>query len=403
MPDFQYTARQSSGEQVSGVLTAASEQDALGILAGRHLFPLRVAPTEGTSLPGSRQPIRRVRTKHLTIYYSQLADLLTSGVPLLRSLQLILEQTSHAGLRAIVQDIAEQVADGTRLAAAMSRHSKTFDELVVSMVRAGEEGGFLEDVLKRIATFNEHQEELKARVIGAMIYPAFLSGAGVLIVAAMMIFFVPKFATIFADMEKRGELPWATQSLLGLSAFLQSYWYFAAAALVAGGVFFSQWKSSPRGRDVMDRFRLRAWGLGPIVRSLAIARFCRILGTLLNNGVPILQSLKIAKDASGNSILSQAIGDAAENVSSGKSLAGPLGTSGEFPKEIIEMIAVGEEANNLEQVLLNISDTLERTTNRKLDMLVRLVEPVMLLVMALVVVYIIFALLYPILLMSGLF
>ncbi len=403
MPDFQYTARQSSGEQVSGVLTAASEQDALGILAGRHLFPLRVAPTEGTSLPGSRQPIRRVRTKHLTIYYSQLADLLTSGVPLLRSLQLILEQTSHAGLRAIVQDISEQVADGTRLAAAMSRHSKTFDELVVSMVRAGEEGGFLEDVLKRIATFNEHQEELKARVIGAMIYPAFLSGAGVLIVAAMMIFFVPKFATIFADMDKRGELPWATQSLLSMSAFLQSYWYFAAAALVAGGVFFSQWKSSPRGRDVMDRFRLRAWGLGPIVRSLAIARFCRILGTLLNNGVPILQSLKIAKDASGNSILSQAIGDAAENVSSGKSLAGPLGTSGEFPKEIIEMIAVGEEANNLEQVLLNISDTLERTTNRKLDMLVRLVEPVMLLVMALVVVYIIFALLYPILLMSGLF
>jgi general secretion pathway protein F/type IV pilus assembly protein PilC len=153
----------------------------------------------------------------------------------------------------------------------------------------------------------------------------------------------------------------------------------------------------------MDYFRLHAWGVGKIASSLAIARFCRILGTLLHNGVPILQSLRIAKDAAGNVILSRAIGDAADGVQSGKSLAEPLKRSGQFPREIMEMIAVGEEANNLENVLIDISDNLERHTNRNLDMLVRLVEPVMLLIMAVVVVYIIFALLYPVLLMSGMF
>jgi general secretion pathway protein F len=403
MPDFQYTARQSSGEQISGVLTAASEQDALVSLAGKQLFPLRVTIVEGSIHSGNVQTIKRVPNKYLTIYYTQLADLLKAGVPLLRSLNLLLEQASHPGLKAIIQDITEQVADGTRLATAMGRHPKTFNELVISMVRAGEEGGFLEDVLKRISAFNQHQEELKSRVVGAMVYPAFLTGAGAIIVTVMMLFFVPKFATIFAGMRERGELPWATESLLAISGYLERHW-FKTAIVLGLAIWGALWKlQTPAGREKMDWFRLHAWGIGGIVRSLAIARFCRILGTLLHNGVPILQSLRIAKDATGNMILSRAIGDAADNVSSGKSLAQPLAASGQFPKEIMEMIAVGEEANNLEHVLIDISDNLERSTNLKLDMLVRLVEPVMLLLMAVIVVYIIFALLYPILLMSGLF
>jgi general secretion pathway protein F/type IV pilus assembly protein PilC len=218
----------------------------------------------------------------------------------------------------------------------------------------------------------------------------------------MMIVFVPKFATIFERMEERGELPFATTSLLGVSDFLQHYWIIALLALVGLGVAFKRWLDTDRGRETFDLFRLKAWGVGLIAKNLAIARFCRILGTLLHNGVPILQSLRIAKDATGNKILSDAIGDAAENVSSGKSLAEPLRASGQFPKEIMEMISVGEEANNLEQVLINISDNLERQTNRHLDTLVRMVEPIMLLIMAVIVVYIIFALLYPVLLMSNL-
>jgi general secretion pathway protein F len=401
MPEFQYDARLASGQQTSGVLTAANEQDALGILSSRQLFPLRVMMSE-ESVKAAAKSQKRVSNKLLTSFYTKLADLLTAGVPLLRSLQLIIEQTSHSGLKTIIQDINDQVADGTRLAEAMAKHPKTFNDLVLSMVRAGEEGGFLEDVLKRVASFNEHQEELKSRVVGAMIYPSFLCLAGASIVTVMMVVFVPKFAPIFSRMQDRGELPMATTTLLGFSEFLQSYWLIAIMALVGIGVAAQRWLDTDNGREKFDMFRLKAWGIGIIVKNLAIARFCRILGTLLHNGVPILQSLRIAKDATGNRVLSAAIGEAADNVSSGKSLAEPLRASGQFPKEIMEMISVGEEANNLEQVLINISDNLERQTNRQLDMLVRMVEPLMLLLMAVIVVYIIFALLYPVLMMSGL-
>ncbi|MDB4786490.1 MAG: type II secretion system F family protein [Planctomycetaceae bacterium] len=401
MPEFQYDARLASGQQTSGVLTAANEQDALGILSSRQLFPLRVMMSE-ESVKAAAKSQKRVSNKLLTGFYTKLADLLTAGVPLLRSLQLIIEQTSHSGLKSIIQDINDQVADGTRLAEAMAKHPKTFNDLVLSMVRAGEEGGFLEDVLKRVSSFNEHQEELKSRVVGAMIYPSFLCLAGASIVTVMMVVFVPKFAPIFSRMQDRGELPMATTTLLGFSEFLQSYWLIAIMALVGIGVAAQRWLDTDNGRDKFDMFRLKAWGIGIIVKNLAIARFCRILGTLLHNGVPILQALRIAKDATGNRVLSAAIGEAADNVSSGKSLAEPLRASGQFPKEIMEMISVGEEANNLEQVLINISDNLERQTNRQLDMLVRMVEPLMLLLMAVIVVYIIFALLYPVLMMSGL-
>lgn len=401
MPEFQYEARLATGQPTSGVLTAASEQEALGILSSRQMFPMRVQLSE-ESVKAAAKSQKKVSNKLLTGFYTKLADLLAAGVPLLRSLQLIIEQTSHSGLKGIIQDINDQVADGTRLADAMAKHPKTFNELVLSMVRAGEEGGFLEDVLKRVAAFNEHQEELKSRVVGAMIYPSFLCLAGATIVTVMMVVFVPKFAPIFSRMQERGELPMATTSLLALSEFLQNYWIIAGMVLVGAGVAVQRWLETEEGREKFDLFRLKAWGIGVIVKNLAIARFCRILGTLLHNGVPILQSLRIAKDATGNRVLSVAIGEAADNVSSGKSLAEPLRASGQFPKEIMEMISVGEEANNLEQVLINISDNLERQTNRQLDMLVRMVEPLMLLMMAVIVVYIIFALLYPVLMMSGL-
>jgi general secretion pathway protein F len=271
------------------------------------------------------------------------------------------------------------------------------------MVRAGEEGGFLEDVLKQISAFTEHQEELKARVVGAMVYPMFLLAMGGAIVVAMLTFFVPKFAPIFERMSERGSLPWATSALLNVSNSLQGYGLFFGL-VIAGGVYFVlQHIKTEEGRMRYDRLRLKTVGVGPIVRSLAIARFCRILGTLLRNGVPILQSLRIAKDATGNRVLSTAIGDAAENVSSGKALAEPLRGSGQFPEEVVEMIAVGEEANNLEQVLIDIADNMERQTNRKLEMFVRLLEPILLLVMAAIILFVVAGLMLPILQSSGVF
>ncbi|MEY4186369.1 MAG: type II secretion system F family protein [Planctomycetaceae bacterium] len=400
MPDFRYQARELSGKQVSGVLTATSEKDALSILAARSLFPMSVSLTEQSKQQASAGS-RRVPTRYLTVFYNQLSDLLKSGVPLLRSLQLLEDQTSNPVLRSVVQDIREQVADGTRLNDAMRRHPKTFNFLSISMVKAGEEGGFLEEVLSRIAVFNEHQEELRGRVTGAMVYPMFLMTVGLAIVTVMMIWFVPEFASMFDRMQDQGTLPWATTTLLSISDLIQQRGLLLLAGL--GGVVFGivYYIRTPEGSRNLDRLKLRLPGLGGILQSLAVARFCRMLGTLLKNGVPILQSLRIAKDASGNVILAEAIGNAADNVSSGQSLAVPLRASGQFSRDLIEMIAVGEEANNLENVLINVADNMEKRTSRRIDMVVRLLEPMLLLVMATVVTFVIAALLLPVLNMSS--
>ena len=399
MPDFKYLAKEMTGRQVSGTLSAASEKDALAGLAAKSLFPISVVLTEQSKQQASTGS-RRVSAKYLTVFYNQLADLLKSGVPLLRSLQLLEDQTSHATLKSVIQDVREQVADGTRLNESMRRHSKTFNFLTVSMVKAGEEGGFLEDVLARIAAFNDQQEELKGKVTGAMVYPLFLMSVGLTIVTVMMVWFVPKFAAIFGRMQDQGTLPWATTTLLAISDVIQAYGVlilFAVVGGVAGTIFYFR---SPEGARNLDKWKLKIPGLGGILQNLAVARFCRMLGTLLKNGVPILQSLRIAKDASGNVILAEAIGNAADNVSSGQSLAVPLRSSGQFSRDLIEMIAVGEEANNLENVLIGVADNLEKRTSRRIDMVVRLLEPVLLLVMAVVVTFVIAALLLPVLKLS---
>lgn len=396
MPDFEYTARESSGQQVSGVLTATSEKEVLAALASQRLFPIRVEMA-ASSKASEKQILRRVPPRYLAVFYSQLADLLKSGVPLLRSLDLLGRQSTHPALKSVIQDVRDRVAEGSRLYDAMRLHPKAFNELMISMVRAGEEGGFLEDVLKRIADFTEHQEELKGRVVGAMVYPAFLLSVGGGIVIVLMVWFVPKFEPIFENMSARGGLPWTTSSLLAMSHFAQNYWLIAAGLVLAVVYGVNYWLKTPKGRYQIDLLRLKSVGMGPIVRNLSIARFCRVLGTLLKNGVPVLNSLRIAKDATGNKVLTEAIDMAANNVSTGKSLARPLGASGQFPEEIVEMIAVGEEANNLENVLIDISENLDRRTSRQIEMAVRLLEPVLLLLLAAVVLYVVVALLLPIL------
>jgi len=400
MPDFEYTARDATGAAVSGLIAANSPQDAIAQLTARQIYPLKIEMAEAAKTQ-QKQVSRRVPARHLANFYSQLADLLKSGVPLLRSLELLEGQTRQPALKAVLSEVRASVADGTRLYDAMRIHPKAFSELVCSMVRAGEEGGFLEDVLKRIATITEHQEEMKSSVIGALVYPMFLVVVGTTVVSVLIVFFVPKFAGTFDAMKERGELPWATTALMGISEAVQGYWVYGIIAIVAIVIGLQQWLATEPGRAFWSRFQLRAPGLGRVIRSLAIARFCRVLGTLMQNGVPLLQSLRIAKDATGNKVLADAIDHATENITAGKSLARPLGASGEFPIEVVEMIAVAEEANNLENVLIGISDNLERRSDRELQMVVRLLEPVLLLMMAVVVLFVFVALLVPILQSSG--
>ena len=208
---------------------------------------------------------KRVPAKYLTVFYNQLSDLLRSGVPLLRSLQLLEDQTSHPALKFVVQDVREQVAEGTRLNDAMRRHPKAFNSLTISMVRAGEEGGFLEDVLARVAAFNDHQEELKGKVTGAMVYPLFLMIVGSIIVTVLMVVFVPEFAQMFKRMEDDGKLPWATVTLMGFSRWLQSWWYLIFPALIGGIIWLVyHFSENKEAQEQLDAWKLKSPGLGPI-------------------------------------------------------------------------------------------------------------------------------------------
>lgn len=385
-----------SGQEVKGLLTAGTETEVVSTLSARELFPLRIELAESAK-SDDRLRGRRVKARDLATFFAQLSDLLRSGVPLLRSIELLQRQSRNKVLKVVLQEVRDDVANGTRLAEALRQHSNVFSELAVSMVRAGEEGSFLEDVLRRIADFTEHQEDLKGKVVGATVYPMFLTVIGGGILTIMMVWFVPKFEPVFQRLEARGELPWATTAVVTISDTLANYGLVVVGLVAAAALFAVQYFKSDDGRMVLDRAKLSVPGAGRIYRSLAIARFCRILGTLLNNGVPILNSLRISKDATGNKVLSNAINDASEFIAAGKSLAEPLRASGEFPEEAVEIISVAEEANNLEKVLVDIAESMERRTYRYLELFVRLLEPAMLLVMALLILFVMLGLLLPVL------
>lgn len=397
MAEFVYEAMAVSGQRSKGTLTAGSEREAMAMLDARGLFPVTITATASAS-HGSWG--RRIRGRYMAAFYAQLSDLLRSGVPLLKSLDILERQSSNPVLSEIIREVRAKVADGTGLAQAMAMHPRAFNELAVSMVRAGQEGGFLEDVLTRIADFTEHSEDLKGKVVGAIAYPVFLAVVGFVILNVLVIFFVPKFETIFKKLDEAGELPAITQALMATSHFMQSKGILMLGAVVVGFFVFRRWAATENGRFLVDGWRLRLPGAGTIYLNFAIARFSRILGTLLHNGIPILTALQIAKDSTGNKVLSKAIEDSAENIKGGNSLAQPLAACRYFPRDIVEMVGVGEESNSLEKVLMDVAVGLEKRTSRQLDLFVRLLEPVMLLVMAGITLVVVAGLLLPVFKMS---
>ncbi|MBN2291997.1 MAG: type II secretion system F family protein [Pirellulales bacterium] len=398
MLHFDYTARDASGQRISGTMEAGSQQEVLTILANRSLFPVKVETHKKSELPFVRQ---RVSRQVMAVSLGQLADLLRSGVPLLRSLEILKRQVSHSAMRDVLADLHRQVESGITLTEAMQRHQRVFGKMTISMVRAGSEGGFLEDSLSRTSTFIEAQEDLKGRTIGAVAYPAVLAVLGISVVLVLLIFFVPKFETIFAAMRARGELPLLTEWLLSSSKFFWDWSLWIVPTVLLAIVAAWRWLGTEYGRHWLDLMKLRLPLVGPIIRNLAIARFCRVLGTLLGHGVSILTALKISSESAGNSILAEAVVAATENISAGETLAQPLAQCRHFPENIVEMIAVAEESNRLNEVLVDIADSLERRTFRRLDLAVRLLEPLMLVIMAGIVLVLVIALLLPMFKMSA--
>ncbi|MBI3836467.1 MAG: type II secretion system F family protein [Planctomycetia bacterium] len=399
MPEFAYKARNHAGSDVTGTITAASKREALCALGERELFPMSVETSSPARIAWRRKG--RIKTQLLATTLTQMADLLQSGVPMLRSLDVLAEQAVHPALAEVLGDVRNQVAEGTPLDEAMARHPRVFSELTISMVRAGSEGAFLEDALKRTADFLEKQEELRGRIVGAMTYPAILATAGFVVTVVLIVFFVPKFSELFARLEEQGGLPAATVALLWISDVLGRFGVLVAAAVAAALYFARRQLRTDEGRLFADRTKLKIPIAGKIFLGYAISRFCRVLGTLLRNGVPLLKSLEISSDSTGNRVLSRAIRDSAENVSSGETLAKPLAECGLIPRPVMAMISVAEESNNLDHVLINIADGIDRQTSMQLDLMVRLLEPLTLLIMASAILFVLIALLLPVFQMSS--
>jgi general secretion pathway protein F/type IV pilus assembly protein PilC len=379
-----------------GTLVADTPAAAARLLDERRLLPVELneVKAQGKSLLTGRA--RRISATKIGQVYEQLADLLRAGVPILRALDVLSKQSSSVGLSRVLREVHDSVAGGDTLADALDKHPEAFPHLHASMIRAGEKGGFLEDVLQRLADFVSRQDALRNKFVGSMIYPCLLLIAGLSAVTMLMVTVVPKIRQL---LESR-QLHWTTKVVFAVSDLLGQHYVsvlIVVATLIAAVTIVFR---SPAGKIAWARLQLRAWGVGRIYTMVSLCRFCRIFGTLLHNGIPILQSLKIAKDSAGNVILADAIDQAAESVRAGESLTVPLAASKVFPPAMIDMIAVAEESNTLEKVLVEIANTQEERTGRQIDLFVRMLEPMMLLLMGVMVLFIAVGLLLPILTMA---
>jgi type II secretory pathway component PulF len=401
MARFRYRAKSAGGETVSGVLTGESREAVLGRLESQSLFPVEIAPATPDAATRSWSHWRgRLRPEHITEVYRQLADLLGAGVPLLVALTSIGSQTSRAALATLAAALEADVAEGEALATALAHHPQHCSPLEVNLVQAAEAGGFLPDALERIANFREKRQALLGRARSALAYPLVLLTVGGVVVVLLMVWVVPRFELIFVQMQ--GVLPAPTRLLLGLSRWVGSYWLLVLAVGVLGVFAYRRFRSSPPGRELVDRLKLRLPFVGNLVRAMGVARFGRTLGLLLGGGVPVLRSLAIASGGTGNIILQRAVESCAESVREGESLAEPLRQTGVIPPTVVEMIAVGEQSARLPAVLERIAASFNARVDRTLTVLVSLLEPVLILMMASLVGFVVFALLLPVFTISSL-
>jgi len=395
MSDYVYTAKNIAGVVVTGRIVANSKREALDAIHRLKLFPLTVEDSKKGEIT-FKLFHRRVSDTQIAAALLQLADLMDNGVPVLHAFQILEKQTPNPRLKTIIKNIHDRISEGESVHSAFSAHSDVFNDLTVSVLRAGAEGAFFENSLRRVGGFLEQQAELRGKVIGAMIYPMIIFFAGLTLVLALLIFFVPTIQSMFEEILEHGQsLPWMTQSLTWLRGIILHYGLYIAVGVVIVFFVLQGQLSTPWGIRIWDRFKMRLPFIGNIILNKAVAQFCRVLGTLLSNGVPILKSLEISGQATGNSILGDAVRRSAESVSSGEPLSKPLADADIIPPQVMAMISVAEESNTLETVLVNTADTIERHTSRQLDMLVSILQPVLLLFMGLWIFYIIVALLLP--------
>ncbi len=426
MPKFNYVAMDSRGKETKGSLDVGSQNEAISRLKEMGYFPTKVVAAEkAASQPkktvkappkGGAKKSRNftipgmggVKTKQLTTFTRQLATLVDAGLPLLRGLRVLQKQEKNPLLKSTLGELALSIEGGSTFSESLAQHPKIFNRLFVSMVKAGELGGVLEVVLNRLAEFMEKAQKIKGKVIAAMFYPVAVMTVAVIILAVLMIFVVPKFKQIFGDMMDGAQLPGFTAFVLDISEAIKTYTIvfpeFAGGfplpgpvlwGLVAAAIGFKFFAKTKFGTKILDKLKLRMPVLGPVFTKVAISRFARTLGTLVSSGVPILQALTIVRETSGNVIVGNAVSKIHESVKEGETITQPLEAANVFPPMVISMVDVGEQTGALPEMLMKIADTFDDEVDNAVSAMTSLLEPIMIVFLAVIVGSIVIALFLP--------
>ena len=426
MPKFQYVAMDAKGKETKGTINVANQNEAIGRIKEMGLFPTKVVEAEkpkagkggkdgekavATKEKGAAKPKGKglnvslnikipglggkVKAKTLSTFTRQLATLVDAGLPLLRGLRVLQKQEKDPTLREILGKLAGSIEGGSTFSEALGGHPKTFDRLFVNMVKAGELGGVLEVVLNRLAEFQEKAEKIKGKVKAALFYPMAVLVVAVVIVGVLMTFVVPKFEEIFKDMLNGEPMPGFTQLVLGISNFIKNNILTTLGIAVAIFVSIKLILKTKKGSYFKDKMLLTMPGLGPVVSKVAIARFSRTLGTLVSSGVPILQSLNIVKETAGNIIVTNAVTAIQDAVKEGEPIVSPMESSRVFPPMVISMVDVGEQTGALPEMLMKVADNYEEEVDNAVGAMTSLLEPVMIVFLAVVVGSIVIAMFMP--------
>jgi len=400
MPKFSYTAVDARGKQATGIVEANDQNEAIAQIRQLGFYPQRLDETKDGAVAGDKKPKLkkkggRVKMAILTIFTRQLATLIDAGLPLLRSLTTLARQERNPVMRNTMTTLATSVEGGSTFSEALAQHPGIFNKLYVNMVKAGELGGVLEIVLTRLAEFQEKSQKIKGKVVAAMVYPIVVLVIASGILTFLLVFIVPKFQQIYKDALPGQELPGITMFVIGLSNLLVSQWYIVVGGIVALVVGFKIFSSIPAGAEIIDRVVLRLPIFGDLMSKTAISRFSRTLGTLISSGVPILQALNITRETAGNHVVANAIGKIHDSVKEGESVVGPMEASGVFPPMVTSMVQVGEETGQLPDMLVKVADVYEGEVDNVVASLTSILEPIMIVLLAVIVGTIVIALFMP--------
>jgi type IV pilus assembly protein PilC len=417
MPRFNYIALDARGQEASGLVEAASTNAAISQLRQAGYFPTsvieeaisspdgevarrRVEKMAGVTKPRAKKGIvlferKKVKSKILMIFTRQLATLIDSGLPLLRSLNVLAKQERDKVLKNAINKVADSVQNGSTFSDALALHPRIFNDLYVNMVKAGEVGGVLELVLTRLSEFQEKAAKIKNKIAAAMVYPGIVITMAVGIMSFLLVFIVPRFEAIFHDLLGDKPLPPVTRFVIGASDFMKNHGLVLLGAVVAVVALYKFVGRTRGGRFVIDSFKLRMPLFGNLNRKTAVSRFARTLGTLVTSGVPILQALNITRETAGNAAIARAISQVHDSVKEGESIVQPLEASRAFPPMVVSMVDVGEETGKLPEMLLKIADVYDDEVDNAVAALTSMLEPIMIVFLALIVGTIVLALFTP--------